>query len=220
MYNNNDSLSIIKNSLENNVTYIIYDSCISYLNKMNITDKLYISKLEFNTSLSSSSAINNTKANGNLVSFLILNPQTGVLINIAEYCAEQPFIVKFPVPENTNINLNKQSIINLQKEGYNTLNSSSNFYQDRCLLYYENIPQMQLTLYERRKKYFNNETAGCSEGCSFLELDKNGYIACICLNTTSYISITITNSIMIAISTLNYDVIMCIKEVIKKVFLF
>ena len=176
--------------------------------KYNFTDSLYIQKVDFNSSDTNSSRI----LNGS-VSYNLYDPISGIKYNISQECPDISIPVKFPIPSNTTLNVT--SIINYQSQGYNLLNTSDMFYNDRCTKVVVN--GVEVTLNKRRNTLFPNQTSGCSSGCSYGGLDNNSYIICKCQNNSD-IGISLDpNAFSAAIGSLNIDVVSCISQVSNRV---
>ena len=201
-----------KISLDYNNTLVDLSKCKSFLENINLSDFLYITKLEYDESMFPTN--NQTKAKGNLVTYYLTDTKTGEDIELKNYCGNEPILIKFPIPQNTNIYSNKETIFTFQEKGINLLDNKNEFYTDRCFLLKNSNG---LTLKERMMHYFNNETANCSPGCKYLGLDSFSRIICQCDNSTTEISISINTAFILSVSTLNYDVIMCFKQVIEQV---
>jgi len=208
IYDNSNYKKLVEDSVQNKISVINTTLCENKIKqKYNITDHLYIQKVDFNTSDGNSS-----KTMNGSVSYSLYNPKTGEKFNISTECSDTPVNVNFPLPTNTTMNVS--NVKKYMSLGYNVMNKSDTFFSNRCIRVVQNGVEVTIS---KRNNLFGNESAGCSTGCTFQGIDSNNYIICSCQNNSDVGVYTENNVFLTAFSSLNYDIVKCIANVSDEV---
>ena len=210
-----------KFALENNISSVDTKLCEDKIRlKYKIIKRLFIQKIDYSSDFNSQSlsnqnstqntTTNNIAAAGTSMQFKMFNPNNASHeYNLTDECSDVNTIAMFPIPNNTKINVaNYRKIRNWNKQqNYNILNQTDQFFTNRCVIY-SNDQGNVLTLKERLNQFFPNQTDGCAQGCTFLDIVDN-YIQCQCKTQGSLASNILIAPLKEDIFPINYDIILC-----------
>jgi hypothetical protein len=198
LYNQRNILN--EYAAKNNISSIDYTYC-----NLDSTEDLYVNKLEFQEFQSNATPI--------ILTFSFWKKN---LTSSYKICENTTSIVSLPIPTDTVIYKNKDTIIDFQRKGINLMDISHPFFNDRCFKY-EEESKKEYTILQRRKYYFFSQSLTCSEGCIYNGIDENGYIKCNCADSNNISLIIYPYSFKNSSSPLNWDVIKCMSKVVKNV---
>ena len=188
-------------SIANNLPLLDFSACEQKIKEYyNIPDNISIpvGKVNWDPSLTGSNNIGD-------VSFIFYNPYTGDRINQTEICSKVGIKVKIPT-NTTNINTTLYEIF--KNQSINILDTSSSFYNSRCVPFSNDTSDSDVTLNDRRSLIYPNTSISCSSGCSFQGLDSNNYTICDCYDTNQTQAI-LKNAILSGLTESNIDIFVC-----------
>ena len=156
-----------KNNDFNNITsYIDFGECEARLKDYYNIDYLLIFKYDIK--------VNNT--NPTIVQYEVFNPYNKDKLNLS-ICEETKIDIYIPASFSDEFNNKYLNMLNL---GYDILNKNNKFYNDICSTYTENN-STDITLSDRRKKYYSENYTFCEKNCEYINYDINyKMIKCEC----------------------------------------
>ena len=171
---------------------------------------LLMQKIDFNPA-TNISKLNDGNAS-NTVQFNFYNPITKEKLNIS-YCNNIPLTLKMPVKNKDKINFELYE--NLTKQNVDLFNYNDPAFHSRCVVIKDNEDRV-LTLNTKQKKIYTNQSASCENNCQYNGLDEYEYMKCDCTGAPKEeTGSTVEEKRFIDIPNVNYDIIVCWREVLK-----
>jgi hypothetical protein len=195
------------------------DNRLSTLNITECTNKLKdYYHLPKNTSLilikydlDKSLSANLSQAIGNSVSFDLYNPSTMKKLNVS-LC--DSYEVQTPIADMRD--LNKTLYQQFKNQSVDIFNPKDEAFTSRCSVVIDPDTGYSTTLNYRIKKYYQNKTINCGNGCSYKSMNDNDYVTCQCSGVTSTDSEIINNIgdfFINGFTNINVSVFICYKQV-------
>ena len=184
---NLSNIKTIEEAKINNKSYFTFLNCEEKIKKdLNITN-FAITKIDYKSSIESSTTptINNINGNSYSVLLNIINPKNKKLINIPKHCLNETITIYYPI-ESKEIDLKYYN--SYKQNGLDIYNTTDRFYTDACYVLTNSTSDSELPVSIRVNKLSLNATIICSESCVYKGIDKYDYVICECSINTMLIN--------------------------------
>jgi hypothetical protein len=195
-------------NMDNNI--IDYSDCENLLRAQYDIPTIVVQILQFtNNNFNSSIRMNPIYSNSS-ASLSFYNPTTMEKLNTSICTIDNNSSIKyrFSLQPSTRMNTTLYRLLD-NYDGYEPFDLNNKYYKSRCYTVLDPLYNADTTVNYRRKTYTQNLQGVCTSNCTYVGIDLDNYVNCICDNIGDDILYYFKEIVPEQLPTVNLDIVTC-----------